>query len=313
MIPGLCFCLVVLLLQSSAADPKLNTTTASVARVGGYEIVHAYPHDPNAYTQGLIYKDGHLYESTGREGKSSLRMVDLATGQVLQRYDLPSELFGEGLTDWDGNLIQLTWTAGKAFVYDSFTFSLRHTFRYKGEGWGLTHDAKWLIMSDGTSTLRFLDPTNFHEIRRVSVLDENKKPVINLNELEYVQGQIYANVWQTDQIVRISPQSGKVLGWIDLTGLMKKPADREAVLNGIAYDDKADRLFVTGKLWPKLFEVRVVNEHFSRPPILSLGTHQSKRPRVAGWRLPPKVGSCRYLLVRKCMSVRDAFPLQSLR
>jgi len=186
-------------------------------------------------------------------------MVDLNTGQVLQRYDLPADLFGEGLTDWDSNLIQLTWTTGKALVYDSFTFGLRHTFRYKGEGWGLTHDTKSLIMSDGTSVLRFLDPTTFHELRRVPVLDEDKKRVRNLNELEYIRGEIYANVWQTDRIVRISPRNGRVLGWIDLTGLIEKPADQEAVLNGIAYDDKAGRLFVTGKLWPKLFEIRVVH------------------------------------------------------
>lgn len=250
---------MILVLHSSVAGPLAIASSSFTPHVSGYQVVHVYPHDPAAYTQGLIYKDGHLYESTGREGKSSLRMVDLATGQVLQRYDLPPDLFGEGLTDWGGNLIQLTWTAGKAFVYDSFTFSLRQTFRYKGEGWGLTHDAKSLIMSDGTPVLRFLDPTTFREIRRVSVLDENKKPVRSLNELEYVRGEIYANVWQTDRIVRISPQSGRVLGWIDLSGLMEKLADREAVLNGIAYDDKVGRLFVTGKLWPKLFEIRIVH------------------------------------------------------
>ena len=255
----LCFCLIVYVLEVSSVVPKATASTAPAVQVSGYEVVHVYPHDPAAYTQGLIYKDGHLYESTGREGKSSLRMVDLNTGQVLQRYDLPADLFGEGLTDWDSNLIQLTWTTGKAFVYDSFTFGLRHTFRYNGEGWGLTHDTNSLIMSDGTSILRFLDARTFHELRRVPVLDEDKKPVRNLNELEYIRGEIYANVCQTDRIVRISPRNGRVLGWIDLTGLIEKPADQEAVLNGIAYDDKAGRLFVTGKLWPKLFEIRVVH------------------------------------------------------
>jgi glutamine cyclotransferase len=201
--------------------------------------------------------DGHLYESTGLNGKSSVRMVDLASGQVLQRYDLPAEYFGEGLTNWDGNLIQLTWKSGTGFVYDSFSFALRRTFHYKGEGWGLTHDAKALILSDGSAVLRFLDPSSFREIRRMSVVDDKGQPVLNLNELEFARGEIYANVWQTDRIVQISPRTGKVLGWIDLSGLMAKLADPDAVLNGIAYDAKGDRLFVTGKLWPKLFEIRV--------------------------------------------------------
>jgi glutaminyl-peptide cyclotransferase len=185
-------------------------------------------------------------------------MVDLPSGRVLQRYDLPAQFFGEGLTDWDSNLIQLTWTSQTGFVYDSFTFSLRRTFRYTGEGWGLTHDAKTLILSDGSSVLRFLDPGSFRVVRRILVTDE-KGPVKNLNELEYVRGEIYANVWQTDRIVRISPRTGRVSGWIDLRGLMDKPADPDAVLNGIAYDAKGDRLFVTGKLWPKLFEIRVTH------------------------------------------------------
>ena len=242
---------------SIAAVYLMATSAVPSAPVDGYQIVHVYPHDPSAYTQGLVYMDGHLYESTGLNGKSSVRMVDLASGQVLQRYDLPAKYFGEGLTIWDGNLIQLTWTSGLGFVYDSFSFALRRTFHYKGEGWGLTHDAKALILSDGSAVLHFLDPSSFREVRRISVVDDKGKPVSNLNELEYVRGEIYANVWQTDRIVRISPRTGKVLGWIDLTGLMEKPADPDAVLNGIAYDAKGDRLFVTGKLWPKLFEIRV--------------------------------------------------------
>ncbi len=226
-----------------------------------YQVVHEYPHDPEAFTQGLVYVDGHLYESTGRKGKSSVRMVDLQTGRVLQHYDLPAEYFGEGLTDWGSNLVQLTWTSKTGFVYDRFSLTPKRTFHYQGEGWGLTHDGKQLILSDGTPVLRFLDPQSFSEIRHVSITDERGRPVSNVNELEYIHGEIYANVWHTDEIVRISPRTGKILGQIDLTGLMdtNRPADPDAVLNGIAYDSKGDRLFVTGKLWPKLFVIKIVN------------------------------------------------------
>jgi glutaminyl-peptide cyclotransferase len=239
---------------STAARPPAS------AHVDGYQVVHVYPHDPKAFTQGLIYRDGHLYESTGLNGKSSLRLVDLFTGQVLQKHDIAGEYFAEGLTDWGSTLIQLTWTSHKAFVYDLFSFSLLKTFDYQGEGWGLTHDQAQLIMSDGTSYLRFLDPKSFRMIRRMQVVDESGNMVDNLNELEYIHGEIYANIWQTDRIARISPQTGKILGWIDLTGIIDK---RElqgsgAVLNGIAYDAAGDRLFVTGKLWPKLFEIKLV-------------------------------------------------------
>lgn len=230
----------------------------------GYQIVHAYPHDPKAFTQGLVYVDGHLYESTGLNGRSSLRMVDLQTGRILQHHELAAEYFGEGLTNWGSSLVQLTWKAGTAFVYDRFSFALQRTLHYPGEGWGLTQDGKSLIMSDGSPVLRFFDPRTFREIRRLSVVDENGQPVLDLNELEYVRGEIYANIWHTDRIARISPRSGRVLGWIDLSGLMDKSelSDPEAVLNGIAYDSRFDRLFVTGKLWPKLFEIKVVR----RPP-----------------------------------------------
>ncbi len=227
-----------------------------------YRIIHVYPHDPEAFTQGLVYVDGHLYESTGRNGKSSVRMVDLQTGRTLQHYDLPAEYFGEGLTDWGSNLVQLTWKSGKALVYDRFSLALKRTFRYEGEGWGLTHDLKQLILSDGTSVLRFLDPQSFSEMRHVSVADERGLPVDNVNELEYIRGEIYANIWHTDQIIRISPRTGKILGRIDLTGLMDRSqiADPDTVLNGIAYDSTEDRLFVTGKLWPKLFEIKVIRQ-----------------------------------------------------
>jgi glutaminyl-peptide cyclotransferase len=227
----------------------------------GYQIVHVYPHDPEAFTQGLVYMDGHLYESTGRNGKSSVRMVDLATGQVLQHYDLEAKYFGEGLTSWGSDLVQLTWKTKLGFVYDRFSLAEKRTFHYEGEGWGLTQDGKQLILSDGTPILRFLDPQSFTETKRISVKDEKGHPVFNINELEYIDGEIYANVWQTDQIVRISPRTGKILGRIDLSGLMDKSqlADPDAVLNGIAYDARQDRIFVTGKLWPKLFEIKVIH------------------------------------------------------
>jgi glutamine cyclotransferase len=224
-----------------------------------YQVVHSYPHDPDAFTQGLIYIDGHFYESTGRNGMSSVRMVDPTTGRVLQRYDLTAEYFGEGLTDWQGSLVQITWQNQQGFVYDQFSLTPRRTFKYKGEGWGLTHDATRIIMSDGTAYLRFLDPRTFTETSRLRVTDEQGKPVANLNELEYIHGEVYANIWQTDYIVRISPHSGKILGWIDLSGLLDQSQAASAdVLNGIAYDAKNDRLFVTGKLWPRVFEIKVV-------------------------------------------------------
>jgi glutamine cyclotransferase len=228
-----------------------------------YRIIHTYPHDPNAFTQGLIYVDGHLYESTGLNGRSSLRMVDLPTGKILQKYDVPAEFFGEGLTDWGSTLIQLTWREHRAFVYDRFSFSLLKTFPYDGEGWGLTHDRTQLIMSDGTSDLRFLDPKTFRETRRIHVTDSKGQAIDNLNELEYIHGEIYANIWGSDEIVRVSPKTGKVLGRIDLSGIIDKQelVSHDAVLNGIAYDPAGDRLFVTGKLWPKLFEIRIVAHH----------------------------------------------------
>jgi glutaminyl-peptide cyclotransferase len=235
--------------------------TAQTLVVDSYQIVHTYPHDPDAFTQGLVYVDGQLYESTGRNGHSSIRMVDLSTGKVLRQYNLAVKYFGEGLTNWGNELLQLTWQTQLGFVYDRSTFAWKRSFQYNGEGWGLTHDDKQLILSDGTPVLRFLNPQSFLETRRISVTDERGRPVVNLNELEYVRGEIYANIWQSNQIVRISPKSGKVLGRIDLTGLIDKSQlrDPNAVLNGIAYDEKAGRLFVTGKLWPKLFEIHLVH------------------------------------------------------
>jgi len=224
-----------------------------------YRIVHAYPHDQQAFTQGLLYIDGHLYESTGIEGKSSLREEDLESGRILQLHDVPSKYFAEGLTDWGSTLIQLTWQSHIALVYDRATFRFLRSFPVQYEGWGLTHDAHNLILSDGSPTLHFFDPVTLHETRSITVKDHGK-PVPQLNELELIHGEIYANVWHTDRIARIAPATGKVLGWIDLTGLLpsSERSNNEAVLNGIAYDPAHDRLFVTGKLWPRLFEIKVL-------------------------------------------------------
>jgi len=251
--------LAVLALVSLAASLAFAADT--------YRIVHTYPHDPKAYTQGLIYLDGHLYESTGLNGHSSLRMVDLETGQVEQQVPVASKYFAEGLTNWGSTLVQLTWLAHTGFVYDRFSFRLLRTFHYSGEGWGLTQDGHSLILSDGTATLRFLDPATFRVTRGIVVKD-NGSPVTELNELEYVRGEIYANVWHTDRIARISPANGKVLGWIDLSNLLAtdRHPDPEAVLNGIAYDAVRNRLFVTGKLWPELFEIKVIPQAASAVP-----------------------------------------------
>ena len=225
----------------------------------GYEIVHTYPHDPLAFTQGLFYLNGFLYEGTGMPDQSSIRKVRLETGEVLQKRDLSGDYFGEGIVNWKDRLIELTWTTEVGFVYDLNTFAPLRQFQYKGEGWGLTQDGKRIIMSDGTAQLRFWDPETLQETGRITVTADGE-PVAKLNELEWVKGEIYANVWETDRIARINPSSGKVVGWIDCAGLLPN-ADRtgnEDVLNGIAYDAKANRLFVTGKRWPKLFEIRLV-------------------------------------------------------
>lgn len=230
-----------------------------------YHVIHAYPHDPKAFTQGLIYLNGYLYESTGLNGHSSLRKVNLHTGAVLQSYDLPSQYFGEGLTDWKNALIQLTWKAQTGFVYDRRTFRLLRTVHYMGEGWGLTQDGVHIILSDGSSSLRFLDPQTFEVVKTLAASD-NGVEVHDLNELEYVHGRIFANIWQTDLIAVISPQNGDVLAWINLSGL--RPAsvrgNSDAVLNGIAFDAARNRLFVTGKLWPKLFEIELIRK--ATPP-----------------------------------------------
>ena len=224
-----------------------------------YEVVRTYPHDTAAFTQGLFYLNGFLYESTGLEGHSSIRKVRLEDGAVLQKRALPPELFGEGIVAWSNRLVTLTWKNHFGYVLDLNTFAGEQRYSYEGEGWGLTHNDKEIILSDGTAELRFLDPKSLLETHRVKVT-ANGKPIDQLNELEWVKGEVFANIWQTDKIVRINPASGRVVGWIDLTGLLPQ-ADRVAnytdVLNGIAYDPATDRLWVTGKLWPKLYEIKL--------------------------------------------------------
>ena len=224
-----------------------------------YRVVNTYPHDRTAFTQGLEYRDGFLYEGTGITGRSSVRKVDLTTGRVLQNFDVPQPFFGEGITLVGNQIIELTWQSQTGFVYDKSNFRVLGNFQYPGEGWGLTNDGKQIYMSDGSSQIRVWDPVTLKEVRRITVKDGDK-PVTQLNELEFVKGEILANVWQTDRIARISPADGKVLGWIDLSGILP-PSERsgsDAVLNGIAYDASTDRLFITGKLWPKLFEIKLL-------------------------------------------------------
>ena len=261
-------CMRVSSLQLHIAAACIFTAAAVSHAADSYRIVHAYPHDQHAFTQGLVYVDGHLYESTGMNGQSSLREDDLESGRIQRMQLVADQYFAEGLTDWKNTLIQLTWQNHVAFVYDRATFRLLRTFHYDGEGWGLTHDAKSLILSDGTATLRFYNPDTFKELRRITVTDRGK-PVIDLNELEYIHGEIYANVWHTDRIARISPATGRVVGWIDLKGLMPRSrlSNDEAVLNGIAYDAAHNRLFVTGKLWPSIFEITLIPEKAKLLPI----------------------------------------------
>lgn len=236
-------------------------TTRETIPTYSYKIKNSWPHDRRAYTQGLIFLDGILWESTGQYGSSSLRKVELKTGKVIKQIAVPPRYFAEGMTVFHNKVFQLTWQEQKGFIYDPATFQQQGEFAYQGEGWGLTHDGQSLIMSDGTNQIRFLDPSTLQTTRTISVFDGGE-PVEKLNELEYIDGEIYANIWQTDRIVRIEPKSGKILGWIDLTGLLntKDRSGEEDVLNGIAYDAAGKRLFVTGKMWPKLFEIEIVRD-----------------------------------------------------
>lgn len=236
---------------------------AKAVPVYGYQVVHAYPHDINAFTEGLFFLNGYLYESTGLEGQSSVRKVKLETGQVVQRATLPPDMFGEGIAAWNGRLVGLTWKAQMGYVLDLDSFDTKGRFGYVGEGWGLTHDDTEMVMSDGSADIRFLNPQTLIETHRIHVSAVGK-PVDQLNELEWVDGEIYANIWQTDRIARIDPQTGNVVGWIDLKGLLPMKdfiPQHTDVLNGIAYDPATKRLFVTGKFWPKLFEIRLVKPH----------------------------------------------------
>ncbi len=251
------------IIASIGAALVVNSLAASKPEHGpkqySFRILHVYPHDSSAFTQGLEYRGGFLYEGTGLLGRSTLRKEDLATGEVLESVALGPELFGEGITVIDQRVLQLTWQSHLGLVYDQPSFRKLRSFGYSGEGWGLANDGHIIYMSDGTSQIRCLDSLTFAEQRRITVHD-GQQPITMLNELECVRDEIYANIWYSDRIARISPATGSVIGWIDLSGLVSKQnlPDPEAVLNGIAYDSMGDRLFVTGKLWPRLFEIRVI-------------------------------------------------------
>ncbi|MGH9971608.1 MAG: glutaminyl-peptide cyclotransferase [Pyrinomonadaceae bacterium] len=261
-------CLLAVLFFSLTS---FDCQTGSVANLSGekkseieavpvysYEVVHTWPHDAQAFTQGLVFHDGKLLESTGQVGSSSLRSVELETGKVLKKVDIPSPYFAEGITLLGGKVYQLTWQHQQGFIYDGESLKKVGEFPYQGEGWGLTNDGQSLILSDGTNRIRFIDPVNFKVTRTIAVSDKGT-PVSRVNELEYVKGEIFANIWHDDRIARVDGQTGKVVAWVNLQGLLPKNDinDEEAVLNGIAYDETRGRLFVTGKLWPKLFEIRV--------------------------------------------------------
>ena len=243
--------------STSIIAPNNNTSTQIPTYT--YKIINTYPHDRQAFTQGLVFEDNVLYEGTGLRGRSTLRRVELETGKILNIHVLPPQYFGEGVTIYEDKIYQLSWTSKVGFVYDKYSFNLIKEFYLSFEGWGITHDGERLIISDGTSLLHFFDPQTLLEINHIQIHDENG-PVNRLNELEYIKGEIYANIWQTDNIAIISPETGKITGWINLQGLLDikdifGPVD---VLNGIAYDDEMDRLFVTGKLWPKIFEIKLI-------------------------------------------------------
>lgn len=254
--------------------PNKNTTNTNANKVtsalpiSGYEVVNTYKHDPNAFTEGLFFYNGFLYESTGLDGKSDLRKVELDTGKVVQKIDLPKTSFGEGISLLNGKIYQLTYQEGVCRVFDAETFKQLKEFKYQGEGWGFTNDGKNLIMTDSTHIIRFIDPETFQTVRTISVFKESGQPLIQVNELEYIKGELWANIWHSEDpkilgkpnyIVRIDPSNGKVLGWINLDGISPDDvkADSENTLNGIAYDEKNDRIFVTGKNWKKLFEIKL--------------------------------------------------------
>ena len=247
--------------QAGTPSNVANANQASPsapARRDDYEIVNSYPHDPGAFLQGLLWYDNGFYESTGLNGHSTLRRVEFPSGRVVKSISLAEEYFAEGLALVGDRLVQLTWQTHRGFVYDRETFKQLRDFSYDNEGWGLTYDGKLLVMSDGSSTLTFLDPESFQPVRRINVT-WNGRPQIELNELEYIEGEIWANVWQQDWILRIDPQTGRVKSYLDMKNLFPPQlrTGSEDVLNGIAYDPQSKRIFVSGKLWPRLFEIRV--------------------------------------------------------
>jgi len=247
--------LSVMVFVPSCSDSEDVTSSGAY----GYKVINTFAHDRKAFTQGLVFENGILYEGTGLYGRSELRKIDLRTGNILQTRKLPPEFFGEGITIYGNSIIQLTFRSNVGFVYDKNSLELLQQFNYQTEGWGITHNGRYLIMSDGTPTLYFLDPETFEQVSLIRVYDHNV-PVWGLNELEYVEGQIYANIWPSERIARIAPETGRVIGWIFMEGLLARQdhAEYVDVLNGIAYDENNDRLFVTGKFWPKLFEIKLI-------------------------------------------------------
>ncbi len=252
-------CLSIVSCGVTGAQQRIEAPAPARVPTYAYEIVRSFPHDPAAFTQGLLYHNGFFYESTGLNGQSSLRRVEVESGQVLQSIRVDGQYFAEGLALWQGRLLQLTWQNQRGFIYDLNSFNLIRTFNYSGEGWGLTNDDNRIIMSDGTNRIRFLNPDTLEVLQTIDVYDRDRA-IDRLNELEYINGEIWANIWLTDRIARIDPRTGRVTAWVNLAGLLS-PADRGGrsvdVLNGIAYDKTTDRLFVTGKWWPRLYEIRV--------------------------------------------------------
>lgn len=259
--------LILALVVSLQCNGSTNTNTPAknaaaenaVVQRFGYQIVNIFPHDPNAFTQGLIFLDGKLVESTGQEGRSTLRSVELQTGKVLKKVDVPVPYFAEGIALLNNKLYQLTWIHKLGFIYDAQTLEKTGEFNYSGEGWGLATDGRSLLLSDGSNRIRFLDPTDSFRVTKTIAVVDGQTPINDLNELEYVNGEIYANVWHDDRIAVVDPETGRVKAWIDLTGLLQPGdvTDPEAVLNGIAFDQASNRLFVTGKLWPRVFEIKI--------------------------------------------------------
>jgi glutaminyl-peptide cyclotransferase len=272
------FLVVICFLLAAACGEAPANKTNSVANtaktpvpqlpVYGYEIVKEYPHDSRAFTQGLIFHNGFLYESTGQEGASTVRKVDITTGKVLQKFDLPKTDFGEGITLLNGKIYVLTWRGGIGYVLNADTLTLEKEFNYLGEGWGITNDGTNLFITQGAHVLKVIDPSNFNTVKTIPVMQPNGQPLMQLNEMEFIKGEIWANIWHSEDpkilgkpnyIARINPTDGKLLGWINLAGISPDDVARssENTLNGIAHDPATDRIFVTGKNWRKLFEIKI--------------------------------------------------------